>query len=176
MSHSNWLRLEILKVLKMRIQIWKETEIGWTDLEKSRFEDKWWKSSSKLMDFWCKNGISSVRVSLLVMYQGGPPSAHATLIRLPNGQFVTHKPIYFDTRKLRNHTLYDFLDGKTQLYTSGICSISGSSVTSSQQWNYHEQKLKIIIGHINLSIPTPGNQEVQLQHRFSLWNQNRIKF
>ena len=107
-----------------------------------------------------KVGLHKLRVSRKVMYQGGPPSAHATPIRLPNGQFVTHKPIYFDTRKLRNHTLYDFLDGKTQLYTSGICSISGSSVTCSQQWNYHEQKLKHIVGHINLSIPTPGNQEV----------------
>ena len=29
------------------------------------------------------------------MYQGGPPSAHATPIRLPNGQLVTHKRMYF---------------------------------------------------------------------------------
>ena len=107
-----------------------------------------------------KSGFLSRLVYLLYSYQGGPPSAHATPIRLPNGQFVIHKPIYFDTRKLRNHTLYDFLDGKTQLYTSGICSISDSSVTCSQTMELSWTEVKNKIEHLNVSIPTPGNQEV----------------
>ena len=49
-----------------------------------------------------KVGLHKLRVSRKVMYQGGPPSAHATPIRLPNGQLVTDKGMYFDIRKPGN--------------------------------------------------------------------------
>ena len=64
--------------------------------------------------------------TFFVYYQGGPPSAHATPIRLPNGQLVTHKR-YFDIRK-PGKPFYDsdFLKGKTQLCASGICFIPDS--------------------------------------------------
>ena len=48
-----------------------------------------------------KDNLGDMRISEQY-YQGGPPSAHATPIRLPNGQLVTHKRMYFDIRKPGN--------------------------------------------------------------------------
>ena len=80
--------------------------------------------------------------SPFVIYQGGPPSAHATPIRLPNGQLVTHKRMYFDIRKPGN-PFYDsdFFERKNAtmrvryLFHSRFQTLS---VACSRQFNYHE--------------------------------------
>ena len=93
------------------------------------------------MDFWCKDGISSVRVSLLVFIQGGPPSAHATPIRLPNGQLVTHKRMYFDIKNPEIHSMIVFFERENAtmrvryLFHSRFQTLS---VTYSREFNYHE--------------------------------------
>ena len=106
-----------------------------------------------------KVGFHKLRVSRKVMYQGGPPSAHATPIRLPNGQLVTHKRMYFDIRKPGN-PFYDsdFFERKNAtmrvryLFHSRFQTLSA---TCSRQFNYHELRSKEIFGHSILSIVIP---------------------
>ena len=66
--------------------------------EKSKKNEGRWKSGTAVGQGWMQARFASP----FVIYQGGPPSAHATPIRLPNGQLVTDKGMYFDIRKPGN--------------------------------------------------------------------------
>ena len=88
-----------------------------------------------------KDNLRDMRISEQY-YQGGPPSAHATPIRLPNGQLVTHKRMYFYIIKSGN-PFYDsdFFERKNAtmrvryLFHSRFQTLS---VACSRQFNYHE--------------------------------------
>ena len=78
--------------------------------------------------------------TFFVYYQGGPPSAHATPIRLPNGQLVTHKRKYFDN-VIENHSnvmINDFLEGNHNYARQVSVWFQNVSVTCSRQFDYHE--------------------------------------